>query len=1069
MPIYIPEDIEEQINILRDGTNDKVNAAKVYYLRKQFANDFSFEEPVISNFNDLKTAATGLETVGFDLMSRYYKRPQVSKNSWENLIWPAFRIRRSLVLAKQNDLENLVNQVFDGLSANRQPEIRYELQSYNLDGPGVEVNTVDWDKYLYLEIIRAFLLLVRKNSGYNDLLKALTIIDGLHKIQLKVEKQYLSTNDNQNELQQKVVMIIALYNLAKIVELTGQYLCGEFAKKTSGTFSAKGIKGEIDRYVQNARDTLSGGYDPQLRIFANRLGEGCKALVESSIFSVVMPSRTKKFLLDLSQDDNQPVMELWYSQREALNQSLLDPTKSATVISMPTSAGKTLLAELAILEAYHNDPDSRIVYLAPTRALVSQVNLTLKRHLGKYLKIRIATPVFDLDPIEDEMLKENFHILITTPEKMDLLVKVDHEAIRNLSLVVVDEAHNMNDKGRGATLELLLATLRRERPVTRYLLLTPFAENAMDVSYWLGEEKGNPIVIDWKPNDRIVGTVKPGKKLRNKPLRGIIFETLESVHSDYPAGEPIDLGLYSIKEKDITTKEQLALRLALSWEKARNGGVLLLASSRPKAEKRAQWLTFQLPERPLSKSVDIVCRYLEAEMGQGIPLIEMLKKGVAYHHAGLSPEARYFIERLVEDREIKILCATTTLAQGVNFPLSVAIIEDHFRRIRKYGGNWIVEELEPWEFWNIAGRVGRTFEDSLGIVTFVNTNNEQKSKIQDYLNNDNFEISSALMGLLTGLKGQTNISFNSYLLNEVKSASAFLQYIVHALASTSLNKVRNDVEGILRASFVYEQARSEDPKLAEDLIRITRIYLDQLEASKGNALQGFAKLADGTGFSSPSVDIIMRNWKYEDKYRETDWNPDTLFSETGVSDTLVSAIVTMSEIPEIRLGSEDQGSFDPERIARITSRWVNGTPLYEIAHDEYGGDVVKCIQHIYSKISNLIPWGIRGIQKVSLAGDESVDWETADLIPAMIYHGVRSKEAIALRMLNVPRLAAEGLAKQWQSEDGVSVRNASDWLNGLDDSHWGKALRKKSPIKGSECKLLWEILEGKKNWATINE
>ena len=60
-----------------------------------------------------------------------------------------------------------------------------------------------------------------------------------------------------------------------------------------------------------------------------------------------------------------------------------------------------------------------------------------------------------------------------------------------------------------------------------------------------------------------------------------------------------------------------------------------------------------------------------------------------------------------------------------------------------------------------------------------------------------------------------------------------------------------------------------------------------------------------------------------------------------VSDTLVSAIVTMSEIPEIRLGSEDQGSFDPERIARITSRWVNGTPLYEIAHDEYGGDVVS--------------------------------------------------------------------------------------------------------------------------------
>lgn len=1066
--MYIPEDIEEQINILNKGTNNDVIAAKVYYLRKQFANDFKLEKPVISNITDLKIAAKGLETIGFDLMSRYYKRPQVSKNSWENLIWPAFRIRRSLVLAKQNYLENLVNQVFDGLLANRQPEIRYELKNYNFDEPMSEVNASDWYNCLHLEIVRSFLLLVRKDSGYDDLRKALTIINKLQKIQLKVENQYLSTYDNQNELQQKVVSIIALYNLARTVELTGEYLCGEFAKKTSGTFSAKGIKGEIDRFVQNARDTLSGGYNPQLRIFAYRLGEGCKALVESSIFSVVMPSRTKKFLLDLSQDDNQPVMELWYSQREALNQSLLDPTKSATVISMPTSAGKTLLAELAILEAYYNDLDSRIVYLAPTRALVSQVNLTLKRHLGKYLKIRIATPVFDLDPIEDEMLKEKFHVLITTPEKMDLLVKEDHEAIRNLSLVVVDEAHNINDKGRGATLELLLATLRRERPGTRYMLLTPFAKNAMDVSYWLGEEKGNHIVIDWKPNDRIVGSAKPGKKVRNKPFRSIDFETLESVHSDYPASELINLGLYPIKEKDIRTKEQLALRLALEWEKARNGGVLLLASSRSIAEKRAQWLTSHLPDRPLSKSVDIVCRYLEEEMGHGIPLIEMLKKGVAYHHAGLSPETRFFIERLVEDREIKILCATTTLAQGVNFPLSVAIIENHFRYRPKHG-RWVTEDLEPWEFWNIAGRVGRTFEDSLGIVAFVNANNEQKNRILDFLANDNFEISSALMGLLTGLKGQTNISFNSYLLGEVKPASAFLQYIVHALAITSLDNVRNDVEGILRGSFVYEQARSEDPKLAEDLIRITRIYLDQLEASKGKSLQGFAKLADGTGFSSPSVDIIMRNWKYEYRYREADWDPDALFSETRVSDTLVSAIETMSDIPEISLGSEEQGSFNSERIARITSRWVNGSPLYEIAHDEYGGDVVKCIQHIYSKISNLIPWGIRGIQKVSLAGDESIDWETADLIPAMIYHGVRSKEAVALRMLNVPRLAAEGLAKQWQSEESVSVRNASDWLNSLDDRYWDKALKKESPLEGSECKLLWEILEGKKNWATIYE
>ena len=235
--MYIPEDIEEQINILNKGTNNDVIAAKVYYLRKQFANDFKLEKPVISNITDLKIAAKGLETIGFDLMSRYYKRPQVSKNSWENLIWPAFRIRRSLVLAKQNYLENLVNQVFDGLLANRQPEIRYELKNYNFDEPMSEVNASDWYNCLHLEIVRSFLLLVRKDSGYDDLRKALTIINKLQKIQLKVENQYLSTYDNQNELQQKVVSIIALYNLARSVE--------SLPRRHREHFLLKGSKGKL--------------------------------------------------------------------------------------------------------------------------------------------------------------------------------------------------------------------------------------------------------------------------------------------------------------------------------------------------------------------------------------------------------------------------------------------------------------------------------------------------------------------------------------------------------------------------------------------------------------------------------------------------------------------------------------------------------------------------------------------------------------------------------------------------------------------------------------------------------
>lgn len=353
----------------------------------------------------------------------------------------------------------------------------------------------------------------------------------------------------------------------------------------------------------------------------------------------------------------------------------------------------------------------------------------------------------------------------------------------------------------------------------------------------------------------------------------------------------------------------------------------------------------------------------------------------------------------------------------------------------------------------------------MGVIAFATANNKQKIKIQEYLQKDSSIVSSSLIELIDNLKAKTNIVFSTDLLETVKPASAFLQYIVHALAVSGIEKVRDNLEGVLRASFVFEQARSEDPKLAEELIRIARKYIDHLAERKGKGLKGFTKLADGTGFSSPSVDLIMRDWKKSSPYTQEDWNPDKLFPYDGsANDTLVEAVKTISELPEVKLGSEETGTFSAERIARVTSAWVNGQSLQEIANNEYDGDVIKCVHHIYTKISNLLPWGLRGVQKVAFAGNDQADWEQLDLIPAMIYHGVRSREAIALRMLNVPRIVAEGLAGEYRSEGTSTWESVLNWLNHSNADKWNKSLPKNSAINGSECKILWEILEGKRSW-----
>src|SRR5690606_33765596 len=135
-----------------------------------------------------------------------------------------------------------------------------------------------------------------------------------------------------------------------------------------------------------------------------------------------------------------------------------------------------------------------------------------------------------------------------------------------------------------------------------------------------------------------------------------------------------------------------------------------------------------------------------------------------------------------------------------------------------------------------------------------------------------------------------------------------------------------------------------------------------------------------------------------------EWAEDSLFPTTNAASlTLTGVIETLSEIPEVQLGTEQVGRFSPERVARITTAWVNGASLSELADAEYDSDLLECARHVYGVITGDVSWGLRAIQRVAFAGraEAPADAEM-DVAPAMIFHGVRTREALALRMLGVP-------------------------------------------------------------------
>ena len=78
-----------------------------------------------------------------------------------------------------------------------------------------------------------------------------------------------------------------------------------------------------------------------------------------------------------------------------------------------------------------------------------------------------------------------------------------------------------------------------------------------------------------------------------------------------------------------------------------------------------------------TRKIDLVQNFLRLEFGETFPLVDLVTYGVGVHHAGLSDEVRALMEWLFEEDELRFLVATTTIAQGVNFPVSGVVMASH--------------------------------------------------------------------------------------------------------------------------------------------------------------------------------------------------------------------------------------------------------------------------------------------------------------------------------------------------------------------------------------------------------
>lgn len=944
-----------------------------------------------------------------------------------------------------------------GLLAERSAETRLHLKKLDLSILSSEDN---WLRTVFNNVASAFALLVRKSDGWEDIQLALSAIEQLRNDQKKYEDNYLDKFTDRDGQTKEALTLLGFYNLAQMTITVAEYL-------KSGTEGHTEIGLRLDRYKRQATEAFNTASDiPKVR-FAELLWVGCKELIRNSLWSHLeaLPEDVRKFGGNLIGGRPDPVLELWPSQQEALRKSFLDPYQRAVMVEMPTSAGKTLLAKFAIAQTKAFASASTIAYIVPTRALVNQITLDLRQDFSPLgYQIEQAVPAFELDPTESMLLSGQLDILVTTPEKLDLLIRSDHPVTKEISLVIADEAHNLQDDNRGARLELLLGTIKREKRNTRFLLLSPFLPNGKELLTWLGEERTlPPIQINWKPNSRIVGAIS-AKGRESK--RRLVFEVLPSADNSAIAEHTfLPIGSKDVVPDSLTIG---SLSKAATLALMERGGILVLCRGKGTAMKRAKEIADSLPI--MSKGSDLreaVCEYLVAEAGYESTLVKCLKHGVAYHHSGLSHEARCLIEKLIRVKEVKIVCGTTTLAQGVNFPISTVIVETLQKGDKK---------LSYADFWNIAGRAGRTLIDSLGVIAFPSPSAKKREEYVTFLSGEAKEIASQLTHLLTAAEA-IGEDFNLAALRNWPQLSSLLQFLAHAVRVADNVDMADEMESLLRSSLIYHQAsKSEQNPAFDKFINLCRSYVRQIEAGK----KGLLALADTTGFATPSVLYLVAKTSGEGEYKDLkkvdSWNPGSLFSEdiSGLS----KRIDLVSQIPEMRLSDGQGGPLDSERVARIIRDWVNGESLLELAKrhpksnaehveglDSTDQQVAEFSSYLFSTLITNASWGIGALEGLCLAGREEEALNAAAHVPSMIYFGVHSTEALWLRMAGLPRIVAEGAASLWRAQSMKtpnSYNELREWISNIEEHDWKKIIPSKSKISEKSMRIIWAELNGSK-------
>ncbi|MGQ9846781.1 MAG: DEAD/DEAH box helicase [Bacteroidales bacterium] len=924
----------------------------------------------------------------------------------------------------------------------------------------------DWNERLFIQSVRALVSLVIKKS-WHDIEESIKLINNLRIEQKDFEDKYLNKIKEESQ-PYGAAEIVSLYHFAKIVDLIGQYLLE--GKLEDASYD---VENKIEYHIKIAKELANASGNIMLELLYQYFEAFGKKLVRNTIWYSLnginhWVSAFNKFI---AKRENHSVFELLYPQRESIIKGeLLNPIHKSIVVCLPTSSGKTLIAEYKILQALNEfkEQGGWVAYIVPTKTLVNQIYARLNFDLGHIgLKVEKASGAIEIDGFESYLVENkgdntDFDVLVTTYEKLNLLIRqgLGTTPKRPLVLTIVDEAHNLEERQRGLNLELLLATIKNDCQENKFILLTPDIPNASTIANWLGGDRSKLISVEldwWQPNERIIGALRIDGRGKNFD---VYLQTLNTIKGTYQIADKVPL----IKKVNAdVTKSDLNSKLKLSSFVASevldiNSPVIILASGIDETYKIAEYVYSKCNQDfDQDSDVELIKKFIQTELGEDFPLSEYLNKRIAIHSSAIPDEIRQLIEGLMVEGKIHTLVATTTIAQGINFPVSTVIMGSY---------NYPLQGAMPTkDFWNLAGRVGRVGQTGIGWVGIVCRNDSDLKIVSQYVQQASGDLLSQLESVLETAMKNPDGDFTRLLYYDERW-SALLQYISHLrLQVQDLNIFINNLKEKLNGTLGFKQISEEKKKF---LFNKLKEYVKNLSLDD-------AKQADATGFSTISIRQMIGRLS-QANISPNDWKKHQLFSQNN--ETMKKLVGIMLNTYEIRKSIEEikigDKILDQRSISNLIINWVNGQNISEISDRTFPNEenkikaIEKTTKAIYKVIANMASWGISAIQKMPTSG---IDWNyLSDVekkkmmnIPAYLFYGVNTDEGVLMRKANVPRSIANQLGAIYKEQKGdeiynVKISSVNNWLKNSNDSIWEQSLPSNSRLSGIEFRKIWEKL-----------